>query len=196
MEGASLRDFIMTIPYKTDGFVAVKGGSLHFGTVKFSNGVLRFDDCVVITYHRITEFLEFLKKLGSNIVMIRARPEEKETATMELGGETKLLISDTKIVSKGRRDFELDYDHFTYIHFLKSVSQIVLFVVNPTSLQFSVFRKYLQSNQTEEHQKIEEAINIENTNADEKFLLREMIRCNMPLLNFCQITSQLSTVNV
>lgn len=198
MARLTLRDFIMSMPYKENGFVAVRGGSLHFGNVTFAAGLLRFENCATVSYHKTIEFLEFLKILGSNIVRTDTENQEKETATIELGSGSKLEIADKTMIFKesGKSNFVLQFDHFVYIQFLKSLSQIALFMLNPSVIEFEVFQRYLNSDEAEEKKKIEKATNIRNLNEEEKFLLGEMLKCHSSFLTFCRVTNDLSAVNL
>ncbi len=191
----TLRNFIMTMPYKTNGFVGATGGSIYFGDVKFKNGVLYFENSVYVSYHKISEFADFVKRLGSNIVC--SSLEEKETTTMELNVETKLVLDDTTIIVKGKKSFALEFDHFVYIHFLKSLSRVALFVLNPSKSEFEVFQQYVEAGGIEKENRVEHTISRnKGSSEEEKFLLSQLLAMHSSLLNFCILLNELSAVNV
>ena len=194
----SLRNMLLSIPFKENFFISAAPGALMFGKVCFKEGTIQhiLNNTVTINYAQVPHLLDLLKCLGRNIVLQEPVDEESQNTFEENLGEKqleyeygkRLLVKENCIIRSGDdkdiQNFAITFEHFTYIQFLTGIANVVLFIVNPSISQYQAIQRFELSQLNNQSERVIEAAKNNNLTEDEEMMLQQFLLCHIRLITF------------
>ncbi len=180
-----------TIPFQKNFFASVFPGSLLFGKVVLRNGLLQYesDDIFTVDYQKLTEFYDLLEVLGKNLILEDEAEIEPEKKRMEVTDEEVIEVNNTVLLRKVKEEVksEIVFHHFSYMHFVNAIKDIILFIINPDRKQYFVMLK-IQKSLPLDFVDFDVMANVTNEEKDlnihEMFRLEMFLRTHIALLQF------------
>ncbi len=191
-----IKDALLNIPFKLHLFVSAFPGSVVFGKVQLLDGMCRFleDDTFILDYQKLNEFSELLEILGRNIICQEGDSDdiEFETKKIEIGAQENITVVNSSLVRHINEEekSKIDFDHFSYLHFVTAIKNVCMFIINPSREEFLLMRKFerIDNNLSIQDAIVEIAVPgpLERRNEYEQFHTEIFLTTNIPLLKFCR----------
>ncbi len=181
-----LREGIFSVPFGSNRFVTVTGGVLLVGNTIYSCGSLKYveKNTFEISYRKLPEFQQALRHLTSNIIG-DDEDEDISEVSIEMTTGDNLFIREKKIVRKTNDfEFELEFDIMSFFDFLLALSDTVVFISNPSKIQFEAMQIFLNSRKESIPERITFASTTTGKTEDEQFCLHRYLSLNIHVLNF------------
>ncbi len=199
MASVSIQDCILSLSFKKNTFVSAIGGSIIFGPVKLHNGVYYYSEKEQFSLHhrKFPEFLSALKQLATNLVTATDENVARLECTLEIAPEETIKIHQNKIIKvlKDQEECDLRFDQFIFCDFMVALSEVAIFVTNPTPLQYSFVCKY----QEKKGHSLEDILRlVKNISPEEsisesvKLLLLRYLTFHSHILDFISETNKMS----
>ncbi len=199
----SIQNTILSTSFQTNLFISALGGSLIFGRVQLQEGVLGYlkDESVILHHRKFTEFLAAIKALAANIVTATDKIPKKNQVTIELSKTEYLVIEKQELNRKwkGATVFTLQFDQFLLFDFVTGLTQLAIFITNPSPSQYELVQKYIKQRGKLEHMSFKERVlqlwqceTETKKNEFEKFLLTQYLCQNEHIVEFIFETNCLS----
>ncbi len=199
-----LKDALLNLPFRINLFASAFPGSVVLGKVVVQEGMCVFvkDSTFIVDYGKLTEFHELLEILGKNVLIETGDADDIEfdSKNMEIGREESIEVNCSSLVRKIKEieTGKIDFDQFSYLHFIAAIRNVSLFIINPSREEFRLMKKF---ERTDPSLCVKDAIvevavpepePLEKRNEYEQFHLEMFLSTHISLLRFCRNLKKLA----
>ncbi len=182
--------------FEKNAIVASFLGALTIGHVDKKRGSLCFEESkqITIVTHKFEHFKESLCTLGKNIAN-----KKNNNIALEISDKEEISVCGNKILKKidNKVIYEIVFDATTYMNFLRSLTNVCLFVAYPSEIQHYSFLEFSASVEDTTTKRIEHATEMTakkyklTENDEDTFFIRQNLIININVIQFYADISRL-----